>query len=89
MMIKSRKTDDGTQPLSFRAWYRVCWFFTRAIAHVVYRASFQGSHNIPKTGPCILVVNHQSHLDPPISGIAMWRRGRYLARQTLFNSKIL
>jgi len=89
MTKKSRKTDDGTQPLSLRICYRVCWFITRAIVQIFYRTDFQGSHNVPRTGPCILAVNHQSHLDPPVSGIAMWRRGRYLARQTLFNSKIL
>lgn len=89
MTKRSKKTDDGTRPLSFRIWYRVCWFITRAIVQILYRTDFQGSHNIPKTGPCILTVNHQSHLDPPISGIAMWRRGRYLARKTLFNSKTL
>jgi len=46
-----------------------------------------GRHNIPTTGPALLVANHQSFIDPWLIGQAATRRLRYLARHTLFNNK--
>lgn len=46
-----------------------------------------GRHNVPKTGPVLLVANHESHFDPPLVGICSPRQLRYLARSTLFKLK--
>ncbi len=46
-----------------------------------------GRHNVPKTGPVLLVANHESHFDPPLVGICSPRPLRYLARSTLFKLK--
>jgi 1-acyl-sn-glycerol-3-phosphate acyltransferase len=46
-----------------------------------------GRHNVPKTGPVLLVSNHESHFDPPLVGIGSPRPLRYLARSTLFKFK--
>ncbi len=40
--------------------------------------------NLPATGPCLIVSNHVSHLDPPLVGLAAIRPLTYLARHTLF-----
>lgn len=53
-----------------------------------YRLRVWGRSNMPPTGPLIVAVNHQSHLDPMIAGMAV--RGRHLnfiARSTLFNNR--
>jgi 1-acyl-sn-glycerol-3-phosphate acyltransferase len=44
-----------------------------------------GRDNIPKTGPFVLISNHQSYLDPMLCGIPLKRRVNFLARETLFH----
>lgn len=51
-----------------------------------YRYRAFNTNNIPKTGPVLLVSNHQSFLDLPIIAMACTRRHYVpLARSTLFN----
>jgi 1-acyl-sn-glycerol-3-phosphate acyltransferase len=46
---------------------------------------YEGTRNIPKTGPVLVIANHQSFLDPLIVGMAAKpRRLTFLARKTLF-----
>lgn len=55
-----------------------------------YRFRFFGQHHIPRSGPVLLVSNHQSMLDPIIVGIGSSHRQFYaMARATLWNNKIL
>ena len=49
---------------------------------------FIGLENIPASGPFILAVNHQSFLDPVLAGIALKNQLCFMARDTLFKSKI-
>ena len=49
----------------------------------------EGSRNVPRSGPVLLVANHQSFLDPPAIGLATRRRLCYLARKTLFKPPIV
>jgi len=65
--------------------HTLCWLGLL----LFYRLRIWGQHHTPRTGPFILAVNHQSHLDPMIAGMAV--RGRHLnfiARSTLFNYPI-
>jgi 1-acyl-sn-glycerol-3-phosphate acyltransferase len=48
-----------------------------------------GKANIPRTGPALLIANHQSYLDPLIVGLASRRHLAFLARKTLFRHKSL
>jgi 1-acyl-sn-glycerol-3-phosphate acyltransferase len=45
---------------------------------------FEGGRHVPRTGPVLVVANHQSYLDPPAIGVAVPRPAYYLARKTLF-----
>ena len=70
------------------------WFycFCRLATYLAYRLFFRfrryGMENLPVSGPCILVSNHQSHLDPPAIGHCGRRRGiHFIARGSLFNNK--
>lgn len=52
-----------------------------------YRATGRG--NLPRTGPVLLVANHQSLLDPVLVGAAAPRWLTYLARSNLWHNRIL
>jgi 1-acyl-sn-glycerol-3-phosphate acyltransferase len=47
----------------------------------------EGRHNIPASGPALLVANHQSFIDPILIGLATRRHLCYLARKTLFKNR--
>jgi 1-acyl-sn-glycerol-3-phosphate acyltransferase len=44
----------------------------------------EGRRNIPRTGPALLLANHESFIDPLLVGIASRRHLWYLARKTAF-----
>jgi 1-acyl-sn-glycerol-3-phosphate acyltransferase len=46
-----------------------------------------GRGNVPRTGPALLVANHQSFLDPILVGLVSRRHLCYLARKSLFRRR--
>jgi 1-acyl-sn-glycerol-3-phosphate acyltransferase len=48
-----------------------------------------GARHMPKTGPVLVVSNHQSFFDPVFVGISSSRALTYLARHNLFHNRIL
>lgn len=58
---------------------------------MVFTHSFRvvGTRRIPRTGPVILIANHQSYLDIVPLGLAARRRIFFLAKLPLFKSKVL
>jgi 1-acyl-sn-glycerol-3-phosphate acyltransferase len=71
-------------------WFRLWHEFLYLPYHMAFTLGFsmrlQGQRNMPKTGPALLIANHQSFLDPPIVGLVARRPLVYLARKTLFNN---
>lgn len=70
-----------------RMWYdTVFWssftFFTFGFS--IRRAGWK---NMPRTGPVLLLANHQSMLDPVMVGLSSRRYLSYLARKTLFEQR--
>jgi 1-acyl-sn-glycerol-3-phosphate acyltransferase len=61
----------------------------RLLFRVFFRIGYLGLENIPPEGPCLIVPNHQSYLDPLFVGAALPRSNRYMAMQTLFRSRPL
>jgi 1-acyl-sn-glycerol-3-phosphate acyltransferase len=51
---------------------------------LLFRFRWTGSENVPRSGPLLVVCNHQSHLDPVLAGVACRRQLSALARRTLF-----
>src|SRR5580700_6530014 len=49
----------------------------------------RGVEHVPKRGPALFVVNHQSFLDPMMVGIPISRPLRFLARDTLFRQPLM
>lgn len=67
--------------------YHLTRIVLNLVLRVVYRRVSCGVSNVPRTGPVLLVANHQSNLDPPlIAGQIHWRRLEYMAKAELFKS---
>jgi 1-acyl-sn-glycerol-3-phosphate acyltransferase len=72
---------------------RVTYDLSRLAARLVGVALFQircqGRRNFPRCDGALVCSNHQSYLDPVLVGLACDRRLNYLARQTLFDFRLL
>ena len=68
--------------------YTVFRYFFRLAGLVLFKYHCQGRHHLPGTGGAIICANHQSHLDPPLVGMAPSRHCIYLARKSLFKNPV-
>lgn len=66
---------------------KVYWF-SAGLFRLIYQTFLSGDvaglARIPRSGGCIVAVNHASHFDPPIAGCLVPRRINYFARKTLW-----
>src|SRR5262245_25703097 len=66
-------------------WYNTCFWLAYALMLFGFSFRMEGSRNVPRQGPFLIIANHQSFFDPIAVGIACWqRRVCFLGRQTLF-----
>lgn len=67
--------------------YGACRGLVQGIYTLLYGYRRYGLDRPPASGACILVCNHQSHLDPPAVGLFFTRRAvHFIARGTLFSN---
>lgn len=59
----------------------IVWLFV----HIFYKARYRGLQNIPKTGPCVLICNHVSFLDPLIIMAGSPRPIRFVMDANIFH----
>jgi 1-acyl-sn-glycerol-3-phosphate acyltransferase len=64
------------------------WVIAFALT-LLFSLRITGRNNLPRTGPVLIVANHQSFLDPIVVGLATRRHLAYLARKTLFANRLL
>ena len=76
------------RPWMQRVFYVVARAFCRITAVVLFRYVCRGREHIPEEGPVLVCANHQSYFDPVAVGVAFSRRLNYLARSTLFRSRL-
>ncbi len=69
--------------------YRVGWLMSRFAFATYFRGRVYHPERVPLTGPVILASNHASFLDPPFVGAGLKRDIHYLARESLFHSRVL
>lgn len=55
----------------------------------LYRVEVAGRERIPEAGPCIIVANHESLIDPFVLGLATRRVIRYMAKAELWRNRLL
>ena len=60
-------------------------FVLRFLFPVVLRFRVRGLEHIPKTGGGLVLINHQSSLDPLLAGVALQRPISFVARDSLFS----
>mgnify|MGYP002622931853 FL=1 len=69
------------------------WFSLQKIAQVLFtiwfRARTRGIEHLPKDGPGLILINHQSLLDPLVAGVWLPRPVSYLARHDLFRATVV
>lgn len=80
--------DDKGYRTKMRWTYR----FARGVFAFVFYTYFRGrvyhKQRVPLTGRVLLVSNHQSHVDPVVTTLALPRECHYIARDTLFKNPI-
>ena len=74
--------------LSRFVFYTVFRYLFRLAGLLLFQYHCTGRHHLPKSGGAIICANHQSHLDPPLVGMAPSRHCIYLARKTLFRNRV-
>ena len=57
--------------------------------HLLFRIRIDGIENIPKDEAFVVCANHKSNLDPPMLGVCMPVRLRYMAKEELFHNPVL
>ena len=72
-----------------KIWYDSGVLFFRLFFKLFYKVCIYGKENVPGQGPVLFVCNHQSYFDPILCGITVGRELHYLARNTLFNNRIM
>ncbi len=69
------------------------WRFLRSLARLAFPICFRyrarGIEIIPRRGAALLLINHQSFLDPLLVGVPLVRPVSYLARDSLFRVPIV
>jgi len=60
----------------------------RAALNRVYRVQVRGGERIPASGPCVIVANHESVIDPWFLALATKRRIRYMAKAELWSNPL-
>jgi 1-acyl-sn-glycerol-3-phosphate acyltransferase len=70
-------------------WYRFGYKLSWLLGRLFFSFQVTGREKIPNEGGCILAMNHESYLDPPLAGMCCRRAIYFLARKTLLNWPVL
>jgi 1-acyl-sn-glycerol-3-phosphate acyltransferase len=69
-------------------WWRFCHVVQANTFALGFSLRTEGGPHAPRSGPALVVANHQSFLDPVAVGLAFPRPLIYLARKSLFRNPI-
>jgi 1-acyl-sn-glycerol-3-phosphate acyltransferase len=69
--------------------YRVGYSVSKIVAKTLFGFRAYHTDRIIEDGPCLLAMNHESYLAPPLAGICCKREIFYLARKTLMQWPVI
>jgi 1-acyl-sn-glycerol-3-phosphate acyltransferase len=69
-------------------WYETFFWVSGPAMTLGFSLRTEGMRHVPRTGPALLIANHQSFFDPDLVGLAARRHLCFLARKTLFRNKL-
>jgi 1-acyl-sn-glycerol-3-phosphate acyltransferase len=76
------------RPLWKSSGYKVVHGLLRLGCLLMFRLRCHGRDNVPPSGAVLVCSNHQSYLDPVLLGVCFNESMNFLARKTLFRSKL-
>ena len=86
---EARPSQDGlVNSWGALVWHKFCYILQSHLFTLGFSLRTEGAHHVPRSGPVLVVANHQSFLDPVPLGLAVPRRLIYLARKTLFRNPV-
>jgi 1-acyl-sn-glycerol-3-phosphate acyltransferase len=68
--------------------YEVVYWSSMALMTLGFSLRSEGRQRVPRSGPALLIANHQSYLDPVLLGLCSRRHLCFLARKTLFKNPV-
>lgn len=80
---------DLPNPTARNAHWRIIQFLLQIVFGIWLRFRARGMEQLPAEGGALLIVNHQSFLDPLLVGLPLRRPVSYLARDSLFRVPII
>jgi len=69
--------------------YWIAYYFVKMFSAVFSPRTVLGKENIPRDSAFIVASNHLSNLDPFLIGLSLQRRTSYMAKDVLFQNRIL
>jgi len=69
--------------------YECLFWLCGAVMILLFGYRVEHRRRVPRTGPVLLIANHQSYIDIVALGLASRRRVYFLAKKPLFNSRLL
>ena len=81
--------DELPDPLRRNAHWRAYQFLLQIVLGFWLRYRARGIERLPANGGALLLINHQSYLDPLLVGLPLRRPVSYLARDSLFRVPVI
>ncbi len=69
--------------------YYVARVIVRGLLKLLTHCQVKGRENIPSQGPLLIVANHLSLADPPLLGVSLSRKMRFMAKKELFHFRVI
>jgi 1-acyl-sn-glycerol-3-phosphate acyltransferase len=70
-------------------WYEIVYWTSFFGMTLAFSMRVRGRPNMPRTGPVLIIANHQSFIDPVLIGLSASRHISYLARKSLWKHWLL
>lgn len=88
MLERYRRRNPG-RSVGAMLFFGFWWTFCFVLLKLIFRLRVRGMENVPDRGPVLYVLNHQSHLDPVIAGMGIYRRHtNFIAKSGLFRNPL-